>query len=394
MGITGDWDQRITRRTLLKTGGSFAAGITLAGIASGPAFGQASFPRQSVHPGCRVGRSDARRASCCGRVSRPTRSPSAAVCRPSRSRSATSSPTTRTSTPSSARAASVALPDEAHSVREEVHGLGPEHGTSTASRSATRSAPSGRTRTGPPGNSMVRHVTVRLRVVPELRGGLLHAVRRLRRRPGHRGRHLPRRLHLRGRRDTTCAPHTRRTRSGRSPSTGSGTPSTRPTRTCSGARRAPVAGHLGRPRVREQLRRRGPRPRPAGSRRFVARRARRLPGLLGAHAAARARKPEGPDLQLYRRFTGASWPTFNVLDGRQYRSDQPRPALRRATRLRLLRREPRAVAHDARRRAARVAARGPRHDQGALEHPRPADGVRAAQQRRRPGAPPSVHRRR
>ena len=44
MGITGDWDQRITRRTLLKTGGSLAAGITLAGIASGPAFGQASFP--------------------------------------------------------------------------------------------------------------------------------------------------------------------------------------------------------------------------------------------------------------------------------------------------------------------------------------------------------------
>ena len=31
MPITGDWDQRITRRTLLRTGGSFAAGITLAG---------------------------------------------------------------------------------------------------------------------------------------------------------------------------------------------------------------------------------------------------------------------------------------------------------------------------------------------------------------------------
>jgi nondiscriminating aspartyl-tRNA synthetase len=37
VGITGDWDQRITRRTLLKTGGSFAAGITIAGIASRPA---------------------------------------------------------------------------------------------------------------------------------------------------------------------------------------------------------------------------------------------------------------------------------------------------------------------------------------------------------------------
>src|ERR1044072_2779306 len=44
VGITGDWDQRITRRTLLKTRGSFAGGITIAGIASRPAFGQASFP--------------------------------------------------------------------------------------------------------------------------------------------------------------------------------------------------------------------------------------------------------------------------------------------------------------------------------------------------------------
>ena len=38
---------------------------------------------------------------------------------------------------------------------------------------------------------------------------------------------------------------------------------------------------------------------------------------------ARARKPEGPDLQLYRRFHWGKQATFNVLDGRQYRSDQP-----------------------------------------------------------------------
>ena len=37
---------------------------------------------------------------------------------------------------------------------------------------------------------------------------------------------------------------------------------------------------------------------------------------------ARARKPEGPDLQLYRRFTWGQMATFNVLDGRQHRSDQ------------------------------------------------------------------------
>jgi alkaline phosphatase D len=38
---------------------------------------------------------------------------------------------------------------------------------------------------------------------------------------------------------------------------------------------------------------------------------------------ARARKPEGPDLELYRRFRWGKQATFNVLDGRQYRSDQP-----------------------------------------------------------------------
>jgi alkaline phosphatase D len=37
---------------------------------------------------------------------------------------------------------------------------------------------------------------------------------------------------------------------------------------------------------------------------------------------SRARKPVGSDLQLYRRFTWGQQATFNVLDGRQYRSDQ------------------------------------------------------------------------
>src|ERR671914_299316 len=44
MSITGDWDRRINRRTLLKTGGSFAAGVTLAGLAGGRAFAQSSYP--------------------------------------------------------------------------------------------------------------------------------------------------------------------------------------------------------------------------------------------------------------------------------------------------------------------------------------------------------------
>ena len=38
---------------------------------------------------------------------------------------------------------------------------------------------------------------------------------------------------------------------------------------------------------------------------------------------SRARKPRGPLFDLYRRFRWGSMATFNVLDGRQYRSDQP-----------------------------------------------------------------------
>jgi alkaline phosphatase D len=37
----------------------------------------------------------------------------------------------------------------------------------------------------------------------------------------------------------------------------------------------------------------------------------------------RARKPVGPDMNLYRRFTWGTLATFNALDTRQYRSDQP-----------------------------------------------------------------------
>ncbi len=43
MGITGDWDQRISRRTLLKTGGSFAASVTVIGALGTRAFATPPF---------------------------------------------------------------------------------------------------------------------------------------------------------------------------------------------------------------------------------------------------------------------------------------------------------------------------------------------------------------
>ena len=47
MPVTGDWDQRITRRTLLRTGGTFAAGVTLVGAMGPQAFAR---PRFDVNP--------------------------------------------------------------------------------------------------------------------------------------------------------------------------------------------------------------------------------------------------------------------------------------------------------------------------------------------------------
>ena len=64
MAITGDWDRRISRRrSLLKTGGSLAAGLTLAGISARRGSTPAAIRSRSASPpGTR-----ARPASCCGR---------------------------------------------------------------------------------------------------------------------------------------------------------------------------------------------------------------------------------------------------------------------------------------------------------------------------------------
>ena len=43
MGITGDWDQRSSRRTLLKTRGSFAASVTVIGAVGTRAFATSPF---------------------------------------------------------------------------------------------------------------------------------------------------------------------------------------------------------------------------------------------------------------------------------------------------------------------------------------------------------------
>ncbi|MEK8170482.1 alkaline phosphatase D family protein [Streptomyces sp. M19] len=49
---------------------------------------------------------------------------------------------------------------------------------------------------------------------------------------------------------------------------------------------------------------------------------RRLPRVLGEHAAAHAAATAGPDMRLYRRFQYGRLAQFDILDTRQYRSNQ------------------------------------------------------------------------
>ena len=258
MGLTGNWDGRISRRTLLRTGGSATAAYAASSAAprcrrtprrSSPATRSASASRPATRR---------RTASCCGRGSPPSRARAAAAC---------------------CRTAIFGLRYEVAAderfrriVRRGAVGR-------AAARGAHRRTPSSpgcaRTRLlvpvqvgpdGEPGRTDphrarrrldARADAVRVRVVPELHQRLLPRVRR----PGPAGprpRRAPRRLHLRGpghRRPRRAPPRAggRAVLAQRLPHAARAVPH-RP-EPAGGARRVPVADDVGRPRVQGQLRR-------------------------------------------------------------------------------------------------------------------------------------------
>ena len=158
MGITGDWDRRISRRTLLKTGGSFAAGLTLAGIAGGPAFGQAIFPDDPFTLGVASGDPSPTGVVLWTRLAPNPLAvgggmpPEPFEVEYELSQDVDFHAIVR-------KGSTVALPDEAHSARVEIQGLGPEHEYYYRFRAGDWISPVGRTRTRPNGNSMVRSLT-------------------------------------------------------------------------------------------------------------------------------------------------------------------------------------------------------------------------------------------
>jgi len=320
MSITGDWDRRISRRTLLKTGGSFAAGVTLAGIASGRAFAQPHFDGYPFTLGVASGDPSPNGVVLWTRLAPdPLAVGGGLPPEPYEVHYEVSHDEDFHTI--KRRGSTVAVPDEAHSVHVELDGLGPRHEYFYRFKAGDEISPVGRTRTTPPGNSMVPAVTFAFVSCQNFPAGhftpyadvaaaadieaVIHLGDYI-----YEGDASELRPHVPLKEIRTLAEY--RVRHGQYKTD-----------------RHLQAAHAAHPWLVtwddhefdnnyadedsdpdepiEQVR----------ERRAAAYRA-----YWEHMPLSRARKPVGPDLQLYRRFTWGKQATFNVLDGRQYRSDQ------------------------------------------------------------------------
>ena len=221
------------------------------------------------------------------------------------------------------KGSTVALPEEAHSARAEIHGLGPEHEYYYRFKAGDWISPVGRTRTRPNGNSMVRSLTFAFVSCQNFAEGYFTPYDELARSPDielviflgdyiYEGRNSTLRTHQPPIEIRTLDDY----------------------RIRHGQYKTDVhlqAAHAAHPwlvtwddhEFKNNYADDDIDPNPAGGVEAVlARRAAAYRAFWEHMPLARARKPEGPDLQLYRRFTWGQMATFNVLDGRQYRSDQ------------------------------------------------------------------------
>jgi alkaline phosphatase D len=321
VAITGDWDRRISRRTLLRTGGSFAAGITLAGIASGPAVAQAGFDSYPFKRGVASGDPSPTGVVLWTRLAPDPLAVGGGLpaepydVRYEVARDEGFHEIVR-------RGTTVALPDEAHSVRVELHGLGPRHDYFYRFKAGNETSPVGRTRTTPPGNAMVEAVTFAFVSCQNFADGDVTPYDDIAEADIEAVIHLGDYIYEGGARVTRAHSPAREIRTLDDYRIRHGQYKT------DSHLQAAHAAHpwlvtwddhefkngyadedLDDPNVpAEQVR---------------ARRAAAYRAYWEHMPLARARKPQGPDLQLYRRFHWGQQATFNVLDGRQYRSDQP-----------------------------------------------------------------------
>ena len=197
MGITGGWDQRVTRRTLLRTGGSFAAAATLAGTLGPKAFARPPFSKDPFALGVASGDPHAERR----------RHLDAARARATGGRRRHAVGVLRRAL--RARHRRGVLPRDPPWRRRGRGGRGaqrPRRARRPRARARVLLPLQVRARRQPdrphahrPGpRRRGRLAAVRVRVVPALRRRLLHRLRPRGDRREPRPRHPPRRLHLRG----------------------------------------------------------------------------------------------------------------------------------------------------------------------------------------------------
>ena len=322
MPITGDWDQRITRRTLLRTGGSFAAGITLAGTLAARASAQTSFASNPFALGVASGDPTAQGVVLWTRVAPQPLVVGGGL--PAESYRVRYEVARDEDFSHIVRQGDVlADPTEAHSVRVELDQLQPAHEYYYRFEVGGETSPVGRTRTGPPANAAHPAPLVFAFVsCQNYSDGYFASYAEI---PAaadietvvflgdyiYEGRNTDVRAHAPAREIMSLDDYRLR----------------------HAQYKTDVdlqAAHAAHPwlvtwddhEFKNNYAEMDVDPnRPPAE--VAARRAAAYRAFWEHMPLSRARKPVGPDLQLYRRFTWGSIATFNVLDGRQYRSDQP-----------------------------------------------------------------------
>jgi alkaline phosphatase D len=320
MTITGDWDRRISRRTLLKTGGSFAAGITLLGLASDRAIAQARFESDPFTLGVASGDPTPNGVVLWTRLAPDPLAVGGGLpaepyeVRYEFARDEQFRHIHR-------QGSTVALPDEAHSVRVELDELPPERDWYYRFKAGDAVSPVGRTRTTPPGNSQLG--TLNLAFVScqnyaegyftpyaDVAASDIDAVIFLGDYIYEGGANIVRPHAPAQEIKDVDAYRIRHAQYKTDPNL-----------------QAAHAAHPWLVTWDDHEFKNGyadldidPNV-PIGEVRD--RRAAAYKAYWEHMPLARARKPDGPDLQLYRRFHWGKLVTFNVIDGRQYRSDQP-----------------------------------------------------------------------
>ena len=91
----------------------------------------------------------------------------------------------------------------------------------------------------------------------------------------------------------------------------------------------PLGGDVGRSRIREQQRERHLRKAGVDAAEFLERRANAYQAYYEAMPLRYRSVPHGPHMKLYRTLEYGRLATFQVLDTRQYRTDQPNGDVRR-----------------------------------------------------------------